>query len=157
MKIISHLVETEMERDAGISHGASSFLRERLMYASDGYQAVFCKICGNFAVNDAATRMYKKCRICDNEREFGRAVIPYVYKLLIHLLGAMGIFMRPDFLDSAEYAEMIFAITLRGQIGDIANIQAELGEADEGLEEEIFDETLEQEGEETNYGDIYDE
>jgi len=147
-----------MERDAGISHGASSFLRERLMHASDGYQAVFCKKCGNFAVNDATkTRMYKKCRLCDNDKEFGRCVVPYVYKLLIHLLAAMAIFLRPDFVTSEDYAQLIFGVDQEAQIDDINNIQAELGDADEGLEEEVAEEAIEQEGEEMDYEDIYNE
>ena len=61
-----------MERDAAISHGASAFLRERLMLVSDAYQTVFCKTCGIFAVNDAATRTYKPCKLC------GRIVISVV-------------------------------------------------------------------------------
>ena len=96
----------EMERDSAISHGASAFLRERLMMAADAYQTSFCKVCGIFAVDDA-TGGYEVCRLCGNSTEFGKSTIPYVYKLLIHLLAGMGINLRPDFVSEKEYAEDI--------------------------------------------------
>lgn len=125
-----------MERDAGISHGASSFIRERLMRESDAYQTVFCKTCGAFAINDSQIRKYKKCPLCGDDQHFGRATIPYAYKLLIHLLGAMGINLRPEFVDSDEYYTRVFR--RHGPEGpvDINEIRTQLDEADEGLEEE---------------------
>jgi DNA-directed RNA polymerase II subunit RPB2 len=96
-----------MERDAAISHGASAFLRERLMLVSDKYEAVFCKNCGIFAKNEQ-TGGYK-CPLCDNvnNENFGKFIIPYAYKYLIHLLGGIGINLCPEFLTNAEYAERI--------------------------------------------------
>jgi hypothetical protein len=35
------------------------------------------------------------------------ADIPYVYKLLIHLLATPGINLRPEFMDSTEYLDSI--------------------------------------------------
>ena len=37
-----------MERDALISYGASSILKERLLYSSDVADGFFCKKCGTF-------------------------------------------------------------------------------------------------------------
>ena len=94
----------EMERDACISHGASSFLRERLMLVSDCYQTVFCKTCGTFAVN--ADSGYRPCIMCKNTI-FGKCTIPYAYKLLIHLLAAPGLNLRPEFATSDELISKI--------------------------------------------------
>lgn len=142
-----------MERDAGISHGASAFIRERLMHVSDAYQTVFCTSCGTFAINDAATRRYKSCRLCGNDR-FGRATIPYVYKLLIHLLGAAGMFLHPEFMTMEEYAEMLFNGKEVDEEGDLVDIQIQLHEADEAFEEE--QEEFEDEGLDTDYAEIYE-
>lgn len=143
-----------MERDAGISHGASAFLRERLMFASDAYQTAFCKTCGSYAVNDAATRQYKPCRLC-GDSNFGRCTIPYAYKLLQHLLAAPGMFLRPEFETLDEYAERIFRGREITSPGDLTDIQTLLEEADEALVEE--EEEFNAEGVETDYGDIYNE
>ena len=142
-----------MERDASISHGASSFLRERLMLVSDAYQTVFCKICGTFAINDAKTRMYKPCRLC-NDSNFGRCTIPYAYKLLVHLLAAPGINLRPEFVTSEEYADKIFRQRQPIIGGDITDIRTQLDEADEALDEE--QEEFEDTGFQTDFADVFD-
>ncbi len=93
-----------MERDVAIAYGASGFLRERLMGVSDEYHTVFCIICGFFAINDPHTNSYRTCPLCGNEDKFGRCSIPYVYKLLIHLLAAPGINLRPELITNTDYA-----------------------------------------------------
>lgn len=131
----------EMERDAAISHGASSFLRERLMYVSDGYQTAFCKACGEFAINNADTQTYK-CRMCKVEgkitdtNSFGKATIPYAYKLLIHLLAPFGINLRPVFMSSDEYAARIFGGGAVVGEGEIVDVERDIEEANEAQEEE---------------------
>ena len=47
--------------------------------------------------------------MCDNvnNENFGKFIIPYAYKYLIHLLGGIGINLCPEFLTNAEYAERI--------------------------------------------------
>lgn len=143
-----------MERDAAISHGASSFLRERLMLVSDGYQTVFCKTCGTFAVNDATTLRYRRCRLCGDDENFGRCVIPYAYKLLIQLLAAPGLNLRPEFISSEEYAHKV--LTHREETGanDLNNIADILTEADQArLEEE--EEIRDEEGLDTDFSEVY--
>lgn len=94
----------EMERDVAIAYGASAFLRERLMGVSDEYQTVFCIVCGEFAVNDQYNNFYKTCSLCGNEKKFGKCSIPYVYKLLMNLVAAAGLNLRPELMTNAEYA-----------------------------------------------------
>lgn len=106
IKLITQLgiIVGEMERDVGIAYGASAFVRERLMGVSDEYQTVFCMVCSNFAVNDQFTDSYKKCAMCGNSDKFGRCSIPYVYKLLMHLVAAPGLNLRPELISNTEYA-----------------------------------------------------
>lgn len=124
-----------MERDSAISHGASAFLMERLMYVSDAYQMAFCRICGQPAVNDAKIKAYKTCRLCGNEDSFGRCTIPYVYKLLIHLLSAIGINLSPELVTSDEYLEQVLSKGSDVE-GDISNVREDLDEFDIALQEE---------------------
>ena len=127
----------EMERDAGISHGASSFLRERLMFASDVYQTAVCRRCGTFAVNDAKTQKYS-CRLCHDKAHFGRIVIPYVYKLLTHLLAAPGFNLYLGLEDPDQYQERMNEL---GQGADDAlDLDAVEAEQGEEPEKELVDE-----------------
>lgn len=133
----------EMERDSTISYGASAMLRERLMLVSDAYQTAFCKICGTFAVYDADLKYYRKCPICTNDKIFGKATIPYAYKLLLHLLGTMSINLRLNFLDAAEYHDRLFnGVT---EIDNMDELESELAASDLILakeEEEEVDEDI---------------
>lgn len=121
---------------------------------SDGYQTVFCKTCGTFAVNDASTKKYKDCRLCRDTKNFGRCTIPYAYKLLIHLLAAIGINLRPEFMTSEEYADRLFRPRGIAMGGDVGDIHAQLGEADEALDDEI---EQYEEGEGTDFSTVYDD
>nr|QBK90672.1 MAG: DNA-directed RNA polymerase subunit beta [Pithovirus LCPAC104] len=80
----------EMERDAIISHGASEVLRDRLMFSSDVYRAVFCIQCGNIAVANHLIGKYS-CKGCKDKADFGIAEIPHSFKLFTQLLGSVGI------------------------------------------------------------------
>ena len=143
----------EMERDAAISHGASSFLRERLMGVSDAYQTAFCKTCGTFAVYDGATQQYKDCRLC-GDRNYGRCTIPYAYKLLVHLLAAPGINLRPEFVTSDEYSEKLFRGDLTIEGASLEDIEGQLKDVDELLEDDMRDN--EDQGLDTDYNTFYD-
>ena len=70
----------EMERDCIISHGASAFLKERLMDVSDFYSCCVCDKCGLIAISGPDIL---ECRGCENQTEISRVEIPYAFKLLI--------------------------------------------------------------------------
>jgi DNA-directed RNA polymerase II subunit RPB2 len=161
----------EMERDVAIAYGASAFLRERLMGVSDEYHTVFCIICGFFAINDPHTNSYRKCPLCGNEDKFGKCSIPYVYKLLIHLLAAPGIHLRPELITNTDYALKVLPKGKSINIRDDGNEEYddekylednqdndEAEEAELQLEEEAADdEALEEYGETGDYfGDDVD-
>lgn len=74
----------EMERDTLISHGVSTFLRERLFKMSDKFQINVCEKCGNIG------SLPETCRYCVND-ELVTVDIPYACKLLLHELNAMNI------------------------------------------------------------------
>lgn len=75
----------EMEKDALIAHGTSSFLRERLFNMSDPYTVKICKICKNFSSGP------NECLRCENSDEVCKVNLPYACKLLIHQLNSMNI------------------------------------------------------------------
>jgi hypothetical protein len=140
-----------MERDAGISHGASSFVNERLMKASDGYRAIFCRTCGSFAINDGKLDTYK-CRLCGDSGNFGRYTFPYALKLLIHYMGAMGINLRFDFVTSKEFTDLLFQ-TEEEFSGDIGDIITGLNETDYA---EAEDDTGQEEAMDDDFPDLGD-
>jgi DNA-directed RNA polymerase II subunit RPB2 len=73
-----------MEKDALISHGTASFLKERLFDMSDPYEVIVCKKCGGFC------NTVDECTAC-KEDNIVRVQIPYACKLLLQELNAMGI------------------------------------------------------------------
>ena len=83
----------EMERDCMVSHGASSFAKERLYDVSDKYSVHVCKDCGNIAIYNPDLKLYL-CKMCDNRINFAKVNIPYSYKLLTQELITMNTFPR---------------------------------------------------------------
>jgi len=81
----------EMERDCMISHGASAFLKERLMDVSDSYSCYVCDKCGILAISG---KDILECRGCCNQISISKIQIPYAFKLLIQELMAMNIAPR---------------------------------------------------------------
>jgi DNA-directed RNA polymerase II subunit RPB2 len=74
----------EMERDSMISHGASSFLKERLFQVSDPFKISICKKCG------VITNRYDNCQVCQKDN-ISVCNIPYASKLLIQELAGIGL------------------------------------------------------------------
>jgi DNA-directed RNA polymerase II subunit RPB2 len=83
----------EMERDVMISHGASLFLKERMMEASDNFEVHICKGCGIIAVANREKNIWQ-CTGCGNSTEFAQVRIPYAYKLFLQELESMNISSR---------------------------------------------------------------
>lgn len=101
----------EMERDCFLAHGVAAILSERLCTLSDAYQMILCKKCGTFAYPKDG-RDYV-CPLCDS-REFGRNIMPYVFKYLMQLLATIGIRVRFK-VESKSQRDARFALeTQRG-------------------------------------------
>jgi DNA-directed RNA polymerase II subunit RPB2 len=83
----------EMERDAIVAHGASTFLKERMLDVSDNYRVFICKKCGLFCVANPERNIYK-CNKCKNQVDIVQSRIPYSMKLLLQELMTMGIAPR---------------------------------------------------------------
>jgi DNA-directed RNA polymerase II subunit RPB2 len=83
----------EMERDCIISHGASAFLKERLLDVSDNYKVFICNKCHMIASVNEKKNIYK-CDHCSNTTLFSEVRIPYACKLLIQELISMSIVPR---------------------------------------------------------------
>jgi DNA-directed RNA polymerase II subunit RPB2 len=86
----------EMERDCLISHGVSSFLRDRMFANSDPYAIYICTLCGLIAHADLRKHIYwcnnKDCQHA--KASIVRVHIPYACKLLFQELMAMCIAPR---------------------------------------------------------------
>lgn len=76
----------EMEKDAFAAHGVSNILLERMMKSSDEFKLLVCHNCGSIIDS-------KVCRICDNSQP-GILLIPYVFKVFIHLLNGINMDIR---------------------------------------------------------------
>jgi DNA-directed RNA polymerase II subunit RPB2 len=86
-------VETEMERDAVLSHGLALFLKETLQDRSDNYRMHTCKKCGLVCAVNIEAGVYN-CKNCSNYTEFAEVCIPYAMKLFIQELETMNIAPR---------------------------------------------------------------
>ena len=76
----------EMEKDAFAAHGVSNILLERMMKSSDEFKLIVCHNCGSIIDS-------KVCRVCDNSSP-GILLIPYVFKVFIHLLIGINMDIR---------------------------------------------------------------
>lgn len=83
----------EMERDAILSHGASLFLKEKILDCSDNSKQYICKICGMIMVSNSERNLYI-CNYCKNDIDPAQVRIPYAFKLIIQELQAMSIALR---------------------------------------------------------------
>jgi DNA-directed RNA polymerase II subunit RPB2 len=83
----------EMERDVMIAHGASTFLKERMMEASDNFEVHVCKDCGLIGIANKEKNKWL-CTGCRNTTDFSQVRIPYAYKLFLQELESMNISSR---------------------------------------------------------------
>lgn len=83
----------EMERDVMIAHGASEFLKERMLEVSDNFEVFICKVCGFIAQVNPKKETYL-CKTCPIATSFARIRIPYAYKLFLQELESMSICSR---------------------------------------------------------------
>lgn len=87
------MVVQEMESQAMLAHGASSFLKERLFDSSDKFVFYVCKDCGMIAIANPVKNIFK-CSYCNNTTKFSKVFVPYASKLMWQELMSMGIAPR---------------------------------------------------------------
>lgn len=83
----------EMERDVINCHGASCFLKERMLDVSDNYKVYICCSCGLICVANPDKNLYK-CTNCKNCADIRQVRIPYAMKLLLQELTTIGLVGR---------------------------------------------------------------
>lgn len=105
----------EMERDGLIGHAATGLVLERLMKVSDAYKTVFCRTCGNIAILNVKDKK-AKCNVCaieanimtrENIDKFVSKEIPYVLKLMFHMLQALSINVTLKFAQTKKTLDPI--------------------------------------------------
>jgi DNA-directed RNA polymerase II subunit RPB2 len=84
----------EMERDCIISHGASAFLKERLMDQSDAYRIHVCQTCGLVAVANLKNQTFECCKNPSERTKVVQVMLPYACKLLFQELMSMAVAPR---------------------------------------------------------------
>lgn len=132
----------EMERDAIISHGATSVLLERLMYVSDAYKVVICKQCGTIVTVDTVDRGCKMCGSRGHEN-FVTKIIPYAVKLLIQFLGTMGMFESLHTVSYSKYSENVLKGSYKDGIEDEDEDDFEDDTLQEGIADDVYDDMYE--------------
>ena len=73
-----------------ISHGAATFLKERLFEVSDKNRVHICGRCGLIASANINTQRFQ-CLLCKKEDDIDQVYLPYSCKLLFQELMAMHI------------------------------------------------------------------
>ena len=97
----------EMERDSCISHGASMFIKERMVDCSAPYITYVCGNCGFFAERKktkyerSSDKDIYHCRMpeCHNSK-IHKVKIPYAFKLLLQEMMSMCVAPRIRFRDN---------------------------------------------------------
>ena len=64
----------EMERDAIVAHGVSSFLQESMMKRSDGTSFIVCNGCGTIPIFNEKENLYL-CSLCDGPLQFSGSTV----------------------------------------------------------------------------------
>lgn len=82
----------EMEKDALMSQKAAALALERLMYASDVYNAVFCKTCGR--ASSESNLESKSCKMCNSQNSLVIMTQTRIFRLVCQYLEACGISIK---------------------------------------------------------------
>lgn len=72
--------------DCIIAHGATALLQERLLYKSDAYRLLLCRLCGRATLHDG-----RACAACKTADGATAVTVPYSFKLLLQEMTAVGI------------------------------------------------------------------
>lgn len=80
----------EMESSAIVAHGASEFLVDRLVTASDGFEMYICDDCGNVVTAQLKLKKFH-CQHCDQNIRISKIRTTYAFKLLQQELMSTGI------------------------------------------------------------------
>ena len=110
----------EMEATGILSHGGAEMLQERLCGVSDATEMVFCTNCSSIA-NVSRFDKDTECHFCSEKGKFGRYTMPYVFKLLIDYLVAIGFNMKLNMvLDSAAIKRGTHGAAKKKQLSQMA-------------------------------------
>ena len=80
-----------MEKDANVAHGASQFLKERLMESSDLFRVYISKEHKNIVIANPEKNLFMYNGKQLTRDQVVEIQLPYAMKLLLHEMTAMGI------------------------------------------------------------------
>ncbi len=152
----------EMDRDAIVSHGLSTFLQESMMERGDKYYMAICNNTGTIAVYNESRNIFLSpmadgpIKFVENlegglnivpitrfGRDFSIVKVPYAFKLLYQELQAMNIQMRIITEDNIEQlttmkdSQNVFKLTGMKTLREVAVKAKEKLEADNALYKDI--------------------
>lgn len=122
----------ELERDAIVAHGLSSFLKDSLLVRGDEYYMAICNVTGMIAIYNMNLNLFmspfadgpikylgelndtlKIDKITQFGRSFSVVRVPYAFKLLVQELSTLNIIMRVITEDNVEQlSSMSFGATI---------------------------------------------
>ena len=83
----------EMEKDALFSAGLFSFINQKMITDSDGYEVFICNRCGHLAIGNERTNYYY-CKKCDTGTYVKKVIMPFATLLEYYLVNASNIGMK---------------------------------------------------------------
>ena len=92
----------EMDKDCLFSHGTPAILSEKFYDNSDGYQMVYCKICGYRADTDIFSHenfndtLYK-CKVCKVNAHLVAVDSTWTFNVFQHIINGMNIDIKLKF------------------------------------------------------------
>lgn len=106
----------EMENRMMLAAGAANFLHGRMCKYADAYEAVYCINCKIFA----GVGKYKYTCLNCRGNNFGKIIIPYVFKYLVQVMASVGVMIRSILQTDEQLVQSLQGMVDSGHFTDAA-------------------------------------